>query len=290
LKSRAFPALFLRWPIPPPEEHLEILLAEIDDNSPTAVEDHATGLNIYFSSADDRDSARSRVAMFDSSVTLESIAVDDEAWAERSQASVGAIDVGRITVAPPWVQEVVDPARVRIVIEPSMGFGTGHHPSTRLCLALLQSTSLDKASVLDVGTGSGVLAIAAWRLGAERVVAMDYDADALTSARENVERNDATASVTLARLDLTDEPGRPAGEFDVVVANLTGAMLARYAPVLVAFARAGGGVIASGFQVDEEAAVMSAFAALGLVPVDRAEESEWVAATFRGTLEQAADT
>jgi len=273
--SRTFPALLVRWPARPSDDHLERLQAEIDDDRPSAIEDRETGLDIFFTSAADRDRAFEHVAAFDPAAALSAEAVDDESWAERSQASVGAIDVGRVTVAPPWVADTADDTRIRIVIEPSMGFGTGHHPSTRLCLDLLQGQDLAGGLVVDVGTGSGVLAIAAWRLGAREILALDYDADALISAQENVDRNGAAAFVRLQQADIVRDgmilPGKPR----VILANITGAMLQRIAPVLTAVSGPGTRIIVSGFQTDEEGDVVGAFAP-AFLPGARAEEATWV--------------
>src|SRR5205814_826268 len=105
-----------------------------------------------------------------------------------------AIEVDGVVVAPPWdvPQGTSKPV---IVIEPSMGFGTGHHATTRLCLRLLQRRELRGARVIDIGTGSGVLALAAWKLGARDVVAIDNDPDALDSARANIARNGGAAAI-----------------------------------------------------------------------------------------------
>ena len=110
-----------------------------------------------------------------------------------------------------------------IVIEPAMGFGSGHHATTRLCLAALQRLDLRGRRVLDIGTGSGVLALAALRLGAAGVVAIDVDPDALENARGNAALNGSPAGVEFRQSDFRQETGL-AG--DVVLANLTGAMLA----------------------------------------------------------------
>src|SRR4029453_614877 len=111
--------------------------------------------------------------------------IEDIDWAARSQAHLTRINVGRVTVAPPW--DAAPPGGgVLVIIQPSTGFGTGHHQTTRLCLDLLQHAHVAGRRVLDLGTGSGVLALAAWRLGAESVEAIDYDEDAIVTARGDV--------------------------------------------------------------------------------------------------------
>jgi ribosomal protein L11 methyltransferase len=171
-----------------------------------------------------------------------------------------------------------------IFIQPSMGFGTGHHASTRLCLALLQRVPVEGRRVLDIGTGSGVLALAAWRLGAATVTGIDYDPDALESARENVERNGAVDGVTLIQTDLdalATGPG-PAGfpGFDLVLANLTGALLTREAPAIAALLSPGAHLILSGIQLDEEQRVAGAFRTAGCSAGERLEEDGWAGLQF----------
>lgn len=205
----------------------------------------------------------------------------DESWAERSQASLTPVRIGRIVVTPPWVR-VADPDAHVLTIQPSMGFGTGHHPSTRLCLDLLQRRPLDGLTVLDVGTGSGVLAIAARALGATHVTAIDCDEDALTAARENVELNSVSAGIALRRMDISSTTSEDGGVafnevFGLITANLTGGMLEREARSLSRRVNHAGAIIVSGFQLDEEPAVGRAFAAAGLSMTDRAVEADWVA-------------
>jgi ribosomal protein L11 methyltransferase len=158
-----------------------------------------------------------------------------------------------------------------VEIEPSRGFGTGHHQSTRLCLALLQSRELKGRTVLDVGTGSGVLAIAAARLGAAFVNAIDVDPEAVESARENIARNGVSDVVEAHVGDLND--GRlPVS--DVVTANLTGTLLARYASQLARAVRPRGSLIAAGFTTDEKPLVIEAFEDWFHV-TESAEEDDW---------------
>jgi ribosomal protein L11 methyltransferase len=157
-----------------------------------------------------------------------------------------------------------------------MGFGTGHHATTRLCLLALQREDLTGCTVLDIGTGSGILAIAAARLGAARAVGIDNDPDAIHAARENLALNPEATGVTFevaelreVRLDTTN----------LVLANLTGALLAREAPRILGVTRRGGRIIASGLLAEERDQVLAAFTPAILVADDR--EDEWSAFTFR---------
>jgi ribosomal protein L11 methyltransferase len=158
-----------------------------------------------------------------------------------------------------------------IVIEPSMGFGTGHHATTRLCLELLQEIDVRRRRVIDVGTGSGVLAIAAALLGASSVLAADHDPDALLNARENVALNGAT-TVEVRDADVRTLEAPPA---DVVLANLTAAVLQRTAATLRGLVAAGGVAIVSGFGADELAGVQEGF---GGRVTRTVHEGDWVAA------------
>ncbi len=140
--------------------------------------------------------------------------------------------------------------------------------------------------MLDVGTGSGVLAIAAWRLGAARVIGIDVDADALTSARENVELNGADAAVELQVVDLADASDQFGGGFDLVLANLTGAMLERFASALGSLVAPGGSLIVSGFQIGEDDNVLRAFEGARFTMSDRGDEDGWVALRLSGPRPQ----
>ena len=247
---KQYPAIDIRTDAP------DLLLAIIDDFGPTAVEERGPSVRIFFATTSDRDDAqRALTARFE----VVAVDVDDEDWARRSQENLKAITVGRITVAPPWATEALspEPSALRVVILPSMGFGTGHHVTTRLCLAALQTIDLTGLEALDVGTGSGVLAIAAERLGAARAIGIDFDPDAIQSARENLDLNPDVRGVTFETIDLA---ARALPFADVVTANLTGALLVRSAGALLGALRSGGTLILSGVQSHERDEVRRAFA------------------------------
>jgi len=182
--ARPWPALDIHVPGCDPQLK-ELVLAELDDHHPTALEepDDQPQLRAFFQTPQDRDeAARALAAAFGLHLFVQSLEVDDEDWAARSQASLGAVTVGRITVAPPWEKRGSDP--IYLIIQPSMGFGTGHHATTRLMLAALQRIDIRNRTVLDVGCGSGVLAIAAVLLGARgRTVIVRPSADAASTLR-----------------------------------------------------------------------------------------------------------
>jgi ribosomal protein L11 methyltransferase len=247
----------------------------LDDLGATALEATKTGWTVYFDEAAVRDAALAALRdALGEVVVLAPREVPDEGWAVKVQASLGAIQAGRLTIAPPWdVPEAAGDET--IVIEPSVGFGTGHHQSTRLCLCLLQAMSLEGRSVLDVGTGSGVLALAAARLGAASVLGIDNDADAVAAARENVARNATAVPVALEVSDLARGTLAPA---DVVLANLTAWVIRTHADALRSLIRPGGTLVASGFTTDQVPLVTDALAPLRVV--HRLDEDDWVGLAF----------
>ena len=259
---------------------LDAVAAAVDDHRPCALDEPAPDhVRAFFQSASDRDRALTAVAsVYGERVRARPIRVSDENWAARSQADLPAVRVGRIIVAPPWSTiPNPDPADVVVTIRPALGFGSGHHPTTRLGLRGLQALAPGGRHVLDLGTGSGILAIAAVKLGARRATGVDRDPDALDSAREAVDANGVAAEVELRRRDIADlEPASA----QIVLANLTGAALIRLAPVVAALVEPGGSLILSGILAEEEAAVAAVYREHGRMEW-RDQEDEWVAMTFR---------
>lgn len=261
----------------------DLLLALVDDFSPSALEQHGDLLRIFFPTSTLRDRALADLAggPLAGSLRAEAVDVPDEDWARRSQADLKPITVGNITVAPPWaIPATSNQHPATIVIAPSTGFGTGHHATTRLCLRALQEFDVAGKTVLDVGTGSGVLAIAASRLGAARAIGLEVDPDALDAARENLALNPG-ADVDFL---FVDAGAAALPQADVVVANLTGATLVRLARPLADAVRSAGVLIVSGVLAEERDDVKRAFGRLRFAW--EAIEEEWVALAWRQSVER----
>ena len=204
--------------------------------------------------------------------------VDEEDWAEAWKRHFPVTRIGRrIVVRPSWRRHRAAAEDVVLVLDPGMAFGTGLHPTTRLCLEALESIadrSLARgARVLDVGCGSGILSIAAARLGATSVLGLDIDPIAIEATSANAGRNRLTRRVG-ARLG-----SLPSGEppFDLVLGNLIASVLIALAPALAGELRPGGRLVASGIFRDREADVTGAFATVGLAVAERWATDDWVA-------------
>ena len=256
------------WPALDIHPVSELLPAVLVDYDASAVDERsADDWRVFFTSPSERDRAAAALRLEFPNATFEPTDVPDENWAARSQASLRAVRVGNIVVAPPWD---VPAGPVVIIIQPSMGFGTGHHATTRLCIDALQRLNIGGRTVLDVGTGSGVLAIAASLLGASRSVGIDDDADAITAARENLELNpQAETTLLVADLRATD-----VGSADVVIANLSGGLLVSAARTLQDLVARGGSLVLSGLMAVEERDVLAAFPTWTVE--HRSEEDEWL--------------
>lgn len=199
--------------------------------------------------------------------------VDDADWTDAWKAHYVPQRVGRVVIVPSWLDEPLGDGEVAITLDPGMAFGTGLHPTTRGCLQLLQEVVPMPPDVLDVGCGSGILALAALRLGAVRAVGVDTDSAAVTATRENADRNGLGDRVTAVPGTL---PASPEVRHSIVLANLVGAVLIELAPRLAAHLAPGGVLLASGIIEPRAAAVIDAMGAAGLIVTDRRDDGEWV--------------
>lgn len=203
--------------------------------------------------------------------------VEDQDWVRLTQSQFEPMHIGKnIWVVPSW-HTAPDPAALVLELDPGLAFGTGSHPTTRLCMEWLEQHAPQKLSVLDYGCGSGILAMVAQKLGAEKVVGIDIDPQAIESARFNAERNHCNIDYYLP--DASADKTQPHA-FDVVVANILANPLKLMAPMLSGRVKPGGTLLLSGVlatQVDEVAAAYAPFLALSVW----AEHEGWVALAGR---------
>jgi ribosomal protein L11 methyltransferase len=200
----------------------------------------------------------------------------DEAWASAWQQSFPAREVGqRLLLLPPWIEPPgrgSGPERLSVIIEPGRAFGTGHHGTTEGCLVLLEEALaiMPAAASLDIGTGTGILAIAALKLGASSVIAIDVDPDAVSAAQVNARRNGcAGLFVRLA------EPQEIPGRFPLVLANLLTHTHLALAPQYARLVAPGGSLVLGGMLQDEDGRVSDTLDGAGLVTRSRLALEGW---------------
>ena len=208
-----------------------------------ALQEEAGLVTTHFPTEADARDVAGRIAQLDPAAQLE-IAATPATDYSRWRASVGAWQVGAITVAPPWLAAGLDPARA-VIIDPAMAFGTGEHATTRGALALLQRVLRPGDTVADLGTGSGVLAISAAKLGAKRVTGVEHEADAIGNAQANVEANGVADRVTVIEGDAGTllpllAPVR------LVLANIASLALLQLMPIIAAALTPDGRAVISG--------------------------------------------
>jgi len=208
--------------------------------------------------------------------------IRNEDWANNWKVHFKPVRIGeRLVIKPTWEEYQKVAGDLVIQIDPGMAFGTGAHPTTRMCLESLERICFNESGgklpdpVLDVGTGSGVLSIAAALMGATRITAVDIDPEAVRVTRENLELNGVADVVAASTTNLGDLPG----EYGVVVANILAEELVRLADQLTAKVAPGGWLILSGILSEKEEFVCAAFTTL--TRTENPKEAEWCCLTFR---------
>lgn len=206
--------------------------------------------------------------------------ITDEDWAESWKTHYEPVVVGRVVVKPSWLSLPDGVPREAVVVEldPQMAFGTGTHATTKLALLALQEVLRMGARVADVGTGTGILAIAAALLGAEAVYATDNDPVAVMAARQNAARNGVAGLVDVEEREYLD--GVPNG-LDVIVSNISPGAIVELSRPAAEHLCGGGCLICTGFSKTSEHDVRNALTAAGFVEVARRSDQQWVCLTLR---------
>jgi len=200
----------------------------------------------------------------------------NEAWAR----SVKPLRVGRLVIRPSWESAVVGSKDIEIVLDPKQAFGTGHHATTRMLLTWLQKEIHGGEQVLDVGTGSAILAMAAVKLGAASAIGVEIDSVAVDCAREYVVQNGLKDRIDIIAGTLADLPQEKRQTADLVLANLDRQTVLDLADDVACSASREARIIVSGILVEQQIEIIDRFSGLGLVCSERCEDEGWVAMKF----------
>lgn len=250
------------------ERVIELLMA----GGASAVQEVGAALLTHLPESAELESLCGSIAL--AGAAVQRTALGEVDWSTRWVTRVGAQRVGRIAVAPPWMSEQIADAEIPILIEPAMAFGTGEHETTRGVLALMQSLVAPGSRVADLGSGSGVLAIAAAKLGAARVVAIEMDPDAIGNATENVERNGVDQAVTVLQGDAAALLPLVA-PVSLVLANIISSVLMELSPLMHRALPPGGKAVISGILVSERDDMLASLAMDGWKLESELREGEW---------------
>ena len=205
-------------------------------------------------------------------MTYDYALIPDQDWNETWKKDFKPVDIGnRFTVLPPWEEKKKD--RINLVIDPAMAFGTGHHETTRSCLLLMQKYEGQSgmANFLDLGTGSGILAIAASKLGYQQVIGIDTDPLAVDAAQKNIRINDVH-NIVIMEGTISDLKEK----YDVIAANLISGVLVQLAQQLAACMNPGGIAFLSGILLGQEQEVIDAMDRAGLTLTEKYRDNKWV--------------
>lgn len=210
-----------------------------------------------------------------------------EDWAESWKRHFKPIEIGSaLLIKPSWFRRSPKKGQAIVVLDPGLSFGTGQHPTTGFCLQQLVAHNEKlkwrklRGSFLDIGTGSGILAIAAAKLGYAPVEAFDFDPEAVRIARENARKNGASRKVHIRHEDVTQMPRRSKNKYDLVCANLISTLLVAERRRIASRLRPGGMLVLAGILKTEFASVQRAYEACGLRLVTSRAEKEWRSGAF----------
>jgi ribosomal protein L11 methyltransferase len=205
----------------------------------------------------------------------------EEDWASAWKEHYRPMRAGnRVVIRPPWFEYDAQPDDIVLILDPGMAFGTGMHPTTRLSLLQLETHVKPGQSLIDVGTGSGILALAAARLGATPIDAVDIEAMSIRVAKSNLDLNAAAATITLD-LGSAEWAVSRKKRYEIVVANIIARVLISISNDLRAIMTPGGLLLLSGIIEPKEPETRAAFEALDLDFVERTQMEDWISLTYR---------
>lgn len=207
--------------------------------------------------------------------------VDEKEWHESWKKHFSILEIGKtLAIVPSWLNSKEVDRKVIIELDPGMAFGTGHHPTTRMCLEMLEILVKPEDAILDLGCGSGILSIASAKMGSEKVIGIDNDETAVKVAMENIEINGISKSVSILTGSI---PNKDMSKYsnDIIVANISSKIILDLSIEITEHLKPGGHLIVSGFLDINESEIINKFKELNLSVLSRLSTVDWVALSLR---------
>lgn len=225
---------------------------------------------------------RERFAALGINAEIEAVGVDEADWADAWKQYYKPVKCGKnIVIVPLWEKYDANPEETIIKMDPGMAFGTGTHETTRLCLSLMEKYLKPDMQVLDMGTGSGILAIYAAKLGCNKIDAYDIDPVAVRVANENIKENGVESSIHCAVSDLMQDADKTRGRYDFVCANIVADIVIRLSECMGDYVKTGGLCAVSGIINTQAERVKKAVCEKGFILFDETKENDWCAFVFK---------
>lgn len=275
--------------LPEAEDLISIVIENLCGQTPSIYADQETGrctASVYLKAAECPAKVRpvwARTLQQEGAVAVTWGQVRHEDWAESWKKHFHPMEFGKaLLVKPSWSKQKLKKGQALVILDPGLSFGTGQHATTSFCLEQIVQvrTAGEKQTFLDIGTGSGILAIAAAKLGYAKVVAFDFDPESVRVSRENVLTNRVEKIVKPQRRDLTQLPLKSATRFSLVCANLIYDLLLQEAERIVNRLQPAGHLVLAGILITQFPQVQKRFEKLGLKLVAAKEEKEWKSGRF----------
>lgn len=270
---------YVKLDIAAADEYHEPLIAELSEMGFDGFEQRDNQIITYIKKEDlaigDREHIEQLLAAFPGDCFIEKEElVSDQNWNEQWEQTVGAREIGRFFVKPTWASDPVPGDKILLEIDPKMSFGTGYHETTRLILKLLPRVVRRDDTVIDAGTGTGILSIAAIKLGASHALAFDIDEWSIKNARENILLNGVNTNITLKKGSTDVIPATM--KADLLLANIQRNIILELLPDFIKSLKKGGNVVLSGLVESDRADITSRLSPEARV-IDIQQENEWIA-------------
>jgi len=277
---------YLKLTITVPDEYQEYLIAELMDLDFYGFEQRESEVIAYVELSRFNDSSRETIEQmigaFPEASFSEFEEVKDENWNRKWEETIQPQKIGKFVVCPEW--NIITPGKdeTLLIVEPKMAFGTGYHETTRLMLRAIQDLNCSGKSILDAGTGTGILAIAALKLGAELAVGFDYDPLSVDNALDNGIKNNVDSKLDI-RLGGTDQIGENE-KFDITLANINRNVIIEFLADFSRITKSGGRLILSGLLAADEKKMQELMQNFPFKFIERKTEGEWIMLHFQKEL------